>query len=259
MRCRVIEFDTIDSTNSEAMRRAARGERGPVWIRADPQQLGRGRSGRQWSSPPGNLAATLLFDPGCPPDKLHQLSLIAGVAVCDALGVYLDARKATPGIRLKWPNDVMIDDAKVCGILVESSVFGDRSVAVIGIGCNLGYSPQIEDRSVTCLADHVARSPSPSAFLEHLSLALERWLAIWDAGRSFADVRDAWLGRAYPIGARISVRTGSERVEGGFAGLGEDGALLLEESTGNLRTFHFGDVAVGGGAAKPDTRGQTKN
>ena len=259
MRYRVVEFDTIDSTNSEALRRAASGERGPLWLRADQQTVGRGRSGRPWSSPTGNLAATLLFEPTCPPDKLHQLSLLTGVAVCDALGAALGNQPDKPKARLKWPNDILIDDVKVCGILVESSIFADRTVAVIGIGCNLAYLPDVEDRSVTCLADHVTPAPQPSEFLEAVSEELHRWLSAWNCGQDFAAVREAWLARTYPLGARISVRTGTDFIEGIFAGLGEDGALLLEESTGNLRAFHYGDVAVGGDAAKPDKRGQTKS
>ena len=231
------------------------GERGPLWIRANSQTLGRGRSGRQWSSPTGNLSSTLLFCPDCTPDRLHQLSLVTGVALVDALAEFLDPEEQGAGLSLKWPNDVMIDGVKVAGILVESSTIANQAIAAVGVGCNLASAPEVDDRAVTCLADHMALPPSPTSFADRLYERFEHWLLVWSDGQGFKAVRQAWLHRAHPIGARIQVRTGTTFAEGTFAGLGEDGALLLKGSAGNVRTFHFGDVAVGGGAAKPDTRG----
>ncbi|MCB1512977.1 MAG: biotin--[acetyl-CoA-carboxylase] ligase, partial [Hyphomicrobiaceae bacterium] len=105
------------------MRRIATGGRGPLWLRAERQAAGRGRSGRSWSSPAGNLSATLLFEPGCAIEQAHQLSLVTGVAIFDAVvATFAEAGIAAPsGLRVKWPNDLMIGDAKLSGVLIESS------------------------------------------------------------------------------------------------------------------------------------------
>lgn len=251
MPTRVIEFDAIDSTNAEAQRRAVQGERGPLWLRADQQIVGRGRSGRAWSSPSGNLSASFLFAPACQPDKLHQLSLLAGVAAHDTIVAALSATSATAPVVLKWPNDVMIDGAKVGGILVESSTIAGDTVAVIGCGVNIAVAPDVSDRAVTALAAHGMRE-TPAQFLARLDVNMLDWLHRWSAGAGFAAVRTAWLQRSYPLGEHISVNANAGLVQGSFAGLDEDGALLVQDSTRSVRRFHFGDVIVGGdGATHP--------
>lgn len=230
----------VDSTNAEAMRRAHAGERGPLWVQADVQTAGRGRSGRSWFSDAGNLHASLLVTLALPQPMAYQLALVAGVAVFDALGAAMNP--APPGLRLKWPNDILIDDAKTGGILIESSAAGGTLAAVIGIGLNIAASPQGLDRPTTCLADHGARV-EPAALLGAVADSMTRWLATWNDGRGFAAVREAWLNRALPIGERLSINTGSDHVLGTFAGLDPEGALLLE-SGGSVRRFTFGDVTL---------------
>ncbi len=116
--CRHVHLEEVDGTNAEAMRRVLAGERGPLWISADRQLSGRGRSGRIWTSAPGNLFASVVATLDCQPAAAGQLSLVAGVAVIDAI------RRAgdVPGLRLKWPNDILVGMAKAGGILVESTV-----------------------------------------------------------------------------------------------------------------------------------------
>jgi BirA family biotin operon repressor/biotin-[acetyl-CoA-carboxylase] ligase len=247
----VVAFAEIDSTSSEAMRRAGAGERGPLWIRADRQLAGRGRAGRAWASEPGNLYASLLLAPTCPPSATPQLSLVAGVAVLDAVrSAELALGSAeVPGLRLKWPNDVLIGTAKLAGILVESTTIGDRLAAVIGIGINLLSSPAAAARPATDLSAHGIRL-SPDAMLNYLSVALAAAYMTWDEGRNFAAIRSAWLMRAGPSGERMSVNTGAGQVEGEFAGLDDGGALLLREADGTMARFTFGDVALAGGQGR---------
>lgn len=237
---RVDRLAAVDSTNAEAMRRAQAGERGPLWIMADVQSAGRGRSGRNWTSVPGNLHASLLVTLAAPQPKAYQLALVAGVAVFDALGAAM--RAVPPGLRLKWPNDILVDGAKAGGILIESSASSARLAAVIGIGLNVASSPALPDRPATHLAAH-GECPEPSALLEAVADAMGAWLATWDEGRGFAAVREAWLNRAHPIGERMSINTGSERASGAFLGLDPEGALLLEVE-GRVRRFTFGDVSL---------------
>jgi len=237
---RVERLAAVDSTNAEALRRAQSGERGPLWILADVQTAGRGRSGRDWSSDRGNLHASLLVTLALPQPLAYQLALVAGVAVFDALSAA--TYPAPAGLRLKWPNDILIEDAKAGGILIESSSIGGRLAAVIGIGLNIVVSPSLPDRPATHLAAHGA-SPEPGVLLAAIATSLETWLQAWDEGRGFATVRQAWLNRALPIGERLSINTGAERVLGTFSGLDPEGALLLDVD-GDVRRFTFGDVAL---------------
>ena len=254
VRYRVIELAEADSTNAEALRRAAAGDVGPLWIRADRQTHGRGRSGRSWQSVEGDLAATLLIAPDCQPLQLYQLALVTGIAAHDAVGRQLGEATAGVGLRLKWPNDILAGEAKLGGILVESSTFAGRTLAAIGTGINIVAAPEVPGRKVTSLAQCGAR-PSPKVLLSALSEQMETWLQIWQGGAGFPSIRRAWLDRAGPIGEPMTVKTGMAAVAGTFAGIDETGALLLQGSDGapdcdagavpdQIQRFTFGDVTL---------------
>ena len=236
-------YDEIDSTNAEAMRRAAAGERGPLWITARRQTSGRGRSGRVWSSAVEGLAATLLFAPACDPSALAQIALVAGVAAQRAVAATLPPVSADL-VRLKWPNDVLIGRAKVSGILVESTTLAQTAVVAIGTGINIRLPPNVAGRDTTSLGDH----GSTTTFDElsaGLALALRDSIEVWHAGRCFAAIRRAWLERAGKVGEPLSVNVGGDRIEGTFAGLDDDGSLILNAGSQGIRKFSFGDVALG--------------
>jgi len=238
---RSVILDEIDSTNRDAFQRAEAGEVGPLWIMARRQTAGRGRSGRQWASEPGNLYASLLVKLACSPAVVPQLSLLAGVAVVDAIGQA--AGGVASGLRLKWPNDVLIGQAKCAGILAESISGHDAVTAVVGTGLNLAWHPTDLGRAATNLAEHGARV-SPDAMLGFLAAAVQHWLAVWECGKGFAQVRAAWLERAGPVGEGCSVNTGEERIEGIFVGLDSGGALLMQDREGRQRNIAFGDVML---------------
>lgn len=243
---RIVDLDEIDSTNLEALRRASAGERGPVWISARRQLAGRGRSGRTWVSGDGNLAATLLFAPGCPIALLHQLSLLTGVAVFDAVTALVPGHAAAGDLRLKWPNDILLGGAKAGGILIESTTVGSAVVAAIGIGVNIWEAPAIEGREAAAIGGP-GKELQPRDLLACLDHHLRRWLDVWDKGARFDLVRQEWLGRCGPIGQRIEVNTGAERTSGAFAGIDETGALLVDSvppTSGTPRRFTFGDVSL---------------
>jgi BirA family biotin operon repressor/biotin-[acetyl-CoA-carboxylase] ligase len=237
-----IEFDEIDSTNSEAMRRATVGERGPLWITARLQTRGRGRSGRAWASAGASLAATLMFSPRCPVPALAGLSLVSGVAAYDAIaGALPEAKRHL--VRLKWPNDVLIGRAKLVGILVESSIIGEDVVAVIGTGINIGAVPDVGGRETTALVEH-GSSADFASMSAALAEALARWIEVWSDGRGFSAIRQVWLERSGPVGEPMTVNAGGELVAGRYAGLDDDGGLLLDVGQGAPRKFSFGDVAL---------------
>ena len=241
---RSVILEEAGSTNTEAFGRAAAGEAGPLWIMARRQTRGRGRSGRQWTSERGNLYASLLQRLACPQAVVHQLSLLAGVAVVEAIAAA--AGREIPGLRLKWPNDVLIGEAKCAGILPESQsgAGGSEVIVVVGIGINLVSHPEGLGRATTDLSA-LGLSVSPEAMLAALARAMERWLGIWDSGRGFAEVRSAWLARGGAVGEALTVDTGRERVAGTFVGLDEQGALVLRDGEGKERKLTFGDVTLG--------------
>jgi len=252
---RLLALDEIGSTNAEGMRLAALGETGPLWIWAGTQTLGRGRSGRTWVSVPGNLYASLLIRLECPPGAVHQLSLLAGVAVHDAIhAAAARAGVALSGLRLKWPNDVLIGEAKLAGILPESTTAPGRSgavIAVVGMGLNLAGHPEGMGRPVTHLAAH-GLAITPADMLGFVAASADDWLRRWDNGAGFAPVREAWLQRAGPPGERVVINTGRETVEGCFLGIDAQGALVLRDQGGAERRFTYGDVSLGVAAGVSD-------
>lgn len=252
-RHRIIALDTVDSTNSQALRRAGAGERGPLWITARTQTAGRGRSGRSWSTAGGSLAASLLIAPRCAPGDLNQLALLAGVAAHDAICGALPAG-AREDVRLKWPNDVLIGGAKTAGILIESTTLGGELVAVIGIGINIAEAPAVSGRAVTYLATHGAAGLAPEALLERLADSHAGWLETWAGGRGFAAIRKAFLERSLPLGTPIAVNVsaGGSPVAGRFDGLDASGGLRVVGADGALRTFTYGDVTLGPATTGPE-------
>jgi BirA family transcriptional regulator, biotin operon repressor / biotin---[acetyl-CoA-carboxylase] ligase len=248
---RHLHLDTVDSTNAEGLRLAGAGERGPLWITATRQTAGRGRSGRSWSAPEGNLAASFVIAPVCRLDDLHQLALLAGVAVYDA--IVQAAEHDIPGLRLKWPNDILIGRGKAGGILVETTVLGQCAVAVIGVGLNIVAAPTLEGRVVARLVDH-AKGLTSAVLLNALDRAMARWLDAWDSGAGFASVRSAWLTRAGELGESLAVNAGLERIEGEFHGIDASGALLLRDADGMMRRLTYGDVSLTGLTSNPHER-----
>jgi len=252
----VIAFEEIDSTNKEAQRRLSSGAVDGTWITAARQTAGRGRSGRSWQSLDGNLFASLVLPLDCEPNVLHHLSLVSGVALRNAVSSCCEGQVTQIDVRLKWPNDVLINEAKVAGILVESSIIGTRVVAIIGIGVNLQTAPELSDRKTARLAAF-GISHTPAEFLEALDKAFFDAISRWDNGTGFDLIRHAWLNHSFSVGQPISINATDGRVHGAFAGLDEDGALLIRASDGKISVFHFGDVAIGGEAAT-DANGDTK-
>jgi len=239
--CAHVHVAAVDGTNAEAMRRVLAGERGPAWITADRQTAGRGRSGRSWASEPGNLFASYVTVVGCPPAQAGQLSLVAGVAAYDAIV----RAGGVPGLRLKWPNDILIGTAKAGGILIESTVRPGLAgtVAVIGVGLNLVSAPEGLGRAATFLAQHGLKL-SPHGALCFLAQTMKDWMKTWDDGAGFVEVRAAWLDRAGAIGEPLTVNAADGPVPGRFAGLDDSGALLLDSADGRQLSFAFGDVTL---------------
>lgn len=233
-------FDEIDSTILEARRRAERGEISPVWLIAKRQTAGRGRRGRAWTSHDGNLMATLLFATDHPPHNIALLGFATGVALAETMDAVIGAGLA----QLKWPNDVFVTDAKVCGIMLDSgSLASGHTWVALAFGVNLADAPENIDQKTICLRELLppdAPAPEPLAFLAAFRPKLESWATRITAD-GFEPLRRAWLQRAYGLGRQARVVQGEQTLEGRIAGLSARGELEFDTDTGR-RLIAAGDV-----------------
>ncbi len=234
-------FDAVESTNDEAIRRAEQGaaEGTVVWGR---QQLaGRGRRGRNWQSPVGNMYASVVMRPDCPPDQAAQLGFVTAIAVGETAAALLP-----PGHRItyKWPNDVQVDGGKMAGILLESSPGADGKVdyVVIGTGINVAWQPPAGETAyaVASLAG-LGVAAAVEQVLELYCRHLAQGIAVWRRD-GFAAIRTAWLARAGNLGQVIEVKAGQESCRGRFAQLDDSGALILELEGGSIRRITAGEI-----------------
>ncbi len=234
----LVALDRIDSTNEEAHRRARSGapEGTLVWSRE--QTSGRGRRGRAWSSPPGNLYASLLLRPAVPPAQAAQLGFVAAIAMAETLCACLPAERE---VRCKWPNDLLIDGAKVAGILPEAEAAGRRIEAlVLGMGINLASHPADTPYRATSLRAAGSKI-AIETLLESLACQVHLWYRRWqEAG--FAPIRARWLDFAAGLGQEVEVRLEAGTLKGRFAALDATGALDLELAGGDHRLVSAGDV-----------------
>jgi BirA family biotin operon repressor/biotin-[acetyl-CoA-carboxylase] ligase len=236
---RLVAHDEIDSTNAQALRLARQGERGPLWIVAARQSAGRGRRGRAWISPAGNLYASLLLNDPAPSDCWPQMSFVAALAAHDA--VVALASGLAPSLALKWPNDLLLGGAKVAGILIEGEG-APLPVAVIGIGINCASHPTGLDYPATDLAARGARL-APVDLMRVLSGTMIERLGQWARGAGFAATRAEWLARAAWLGEAVHVRTAGREIVGRFVGIDEGGGLVIEGAAGR-ESVRAGDVVA---------------
>ncbi len=236
---RINAFESLGSTNDEALARAHAGDRGKLWIVAGKQTGGRGRQGRAWSSPPGNLYASLLLVDAVPPALAPQLGFVAGAALADA--IRQNTEPLNP-VSIKWPNDVVHDGAKLAGILVEGARCRDgRFACVMGFGVNRTSHPSGLPYRATDLFAISERKPTIDAIMTTLSANMDQALIDWDRGRGFARVRERWLALALPSGTPMSVATKTVRADGLFQTIDDRGRLILRTPEGD-RTIEAGDV-----------------
>ncbi|QDZ02857.1 biotin--[acetyl-CoA-carboxylase] ligase [Nitratireductor mangrovi] len=254
---RVESFDTIGSTNAAALERARAGGAGRTWFVSKRQESGRGRRGRAWVAADGNLAATLLLVDCCPLPVAATLGFVAGLAMGEALeatapGARIaigtdgaDNRAARMRFQLKWPNDVLAGGAKLAGILLESTLLGDKSFAVaIGIGVNVVDHPRDVPFPATSLNALGSECDAETLFLA-LSDAWVETERLWDGGRGLAAIRNRWIDRAAGLGGEVAVRIDGEIVRGTFATIDADCHFVLRDRHGRQLKIAAGDVHFG--------------
>lgn len=235
----MILLDSVGSTNDEAGRRAAEGAADGAVVWAKSQSGGRGRRGRSWYSPEGNLYCSVVLRPRLPLARAAELSLVAAVAVGDTVAGLVPAGRT---VEHKWPNDVLVGGAKIAGILLEASgSAGSVDWVVLGCGINVARPPAEEGLVATCLIGERSVPVSVGPVLMALLENLRHWRARWETA-GVGPIREAWLARARGLGEEIVVRLPREELHGCFEGLDDAGALRLRLADGALRTISAGDV-----------------
>ncbi|MAF47303.1 MAG: biotin--[acetyl-CoA-carboxylase] ligase [Rhodospirillales bacterium] len=234
--------DSLSSTNDEAKRIAAAdpGSEGTVvWART--QNAGRGRQNRQWVSEAGNLYCSLILRPDCPARDAAGIGFVAPLAALEALTGLSEGLDPS----LKWPNDILVGGEKIGGILLESSIRGERvEWLVVGLGLNLASHPDGTEFPATSLKSASGAEVEPEAALAAFCACFEAWYRRW-RNEGFAPVRAAWLEKSHAPGDQLRVRRPDGERTGNFHGLDEDGALLLERD-GNIERIDAGDVFFAG-------------
>lgn len=253
---RLAAYDSVGSTNALALERARDGEPGKTWFVTKKQEAGRGRRGRVWTTPEGNLAATLLLVPDFDLKSAATLGFVAGLSLADALdavipnariGVGVDGGTPLSGGRfeLKWPNDVLASGAKLSGILLESAMLGENKFALaIGIGVNVVGSPTDVPYPATSLADLGSKCDAETLFLA-LSDAWVDNVRAWDEGRGLRTIRQRWLERAAGLGSDVAVQVDGRVVRGIFETIDDECRFVIRTADGDTVVITAGDVHFG--------------
>ncbi|AUG53055.1 biotin--[acetyl-CoA-carboxylase] ligase [Thalassospira marina] len=236
----VLHFhEVIDSTNEEAKRLGDKGAPGGALILAARQLAGRGRRGREWKSPTGNLFLSLLLRPNCPLQESARLTFLAALAMAEAVDIVSNG-EITP--ECKWPNDLMVGGRKLCGILLESaSSHGrDTDYLVIGTGVNIAFHPDDVERpstSFAALGVMIRIEDLVSAYISRFDDLYSAWQQ-----DGFNAIRQAWLDRAYGFGQPIVARLSERTLTGTFVGLDQGGSLILKDDRGVDHVIGAGEV-----------------
>jgi BirA family biotin operon repressor/biotin-[acetyl-CoA-carboxylase] ligase len=236
----LLHLSSLDSTNEQARRMAADGVRAPHWILADQQTAGRGRRGRAWSSPTGNLMTTLYLPVSMAADEAGQLAFVAGLALHKTvLGLVEDRGE----VRLKWPNDVLINGAKVSGILLESALAKSNQLdwLAIGLGLNLQHYPEDTPYPASSVKAIAGSAPDNVQALHILAAAFEHFYLQWKSA-GFATILTAWRQVAQNIGQPITARLETEEINGIFEDIDATGALILRGDDNQRRVISAADI-----------------
>jgi len=244
---RLLSLEATNSTNDDSLQAARAGDRGKLWITAREQVAGRGRHGRQWSSPPGNLYASLLLIDPCDLRSAPQLGFVAGLALHEAVEAISGI--GAPRLSLKWPNDLLLDGAKVSGLLLEGHRLQPNGplAIVIGFGVNVAFAPSGTPYPATALQS-VRSDLTRDEVFTVLSSAFARTFSAWrtssrggNVSDPFGAIRQLWMERAAGLGQQVTLRLPSGEITGVFEGLDPSGRLRLK-STAGMELIDAGDL-----------------
>ncbi len=243
---RLLSLEATDSTNDDALQAAREGDPGQLWIVAAEQLAGRGRHGRQWASPKGNLYASLLLIDPCDMAAAPQLGFVAGLALHEAIEAVTGI--GAPRLSLKWPNDLLLDGAKVSGLLLEGHRLAPEGSLAIVIGCgvNVAFAPVGTPYPAIAL-QAIKPGLTREDLFGALSSAFARTFTAWrttarmNAGDPFGAIRRLWLERAAGLGQEVTLRLPAGEKKGVFEGLDRFGRLQLKSRDG-MELIDAGDL-----------------
>ena len=237
----VLKYGELKSTNEQAKLLVEAGIKDKIVIRADMQTNGKGRNGRHWQSPRGNLACSIISCPNVQPSRLSELSFVAAVALRRCIA------KAVPNgsVKIKWPNDLLVSDSKISGILLEIArgVDSPKTSVIVGVGVNVASAPMNLERPVTFLRAYNNNITCDELFSELIENFIEiekQWICL-----GLGPILTEWLDYAVGLGQKITVRKGDSELEGVFESLDKHGALMLRGADGKIDKISAGDIFLG--------------
>ena len=235
----------LGSTNTQAKALLQEGERPPFWVMAEQQTAGRGRKGRHWVSEPGNLFITVVKRFEEEANTLTSMSLVTALAVKEAIE---SATSPELKVTLKWPNDILLNDAKISGILIEShkaclpqATTSPATDLIIGVGVNLISHPNLVGKKAGNLKE-AGFEVTPTILRDAIEISLNKWLSIWNKGEGQAAIIQAWQQQAMPLGTPLSIKAGATIHKGKFGGLDAQGCLKLILENNKIETITAGEV-----------------
>ncbi len=240
----LLFFDEIDGTNAEAMRLARAGVTGNYIICAKKQTDGRGRNGKYWHSEEGNFFATLLLADleGVDPDRFPELSFVTALALHSTVSRL--AKTYSEGhhdVKLKWPNDVMVNGKKISGILLETSNFKGRNYLAIGVGINNISSPGSLEKPASCFLEEGIKIKDSGEILSLLVNYFQKYFTIW-LSRGMINIRRNWLANAYKLKEVVTVDDGVRRISGEFTDVDLNGNIRIKLAGGQIFSMSAGQV-----------------
>ena len=232
-------FNSVNSTNDTAMRLALEGHKPWTVVFADEQTKGRGRLGREWVSAKGNIFYSIILDPDLKINCVPQLNFVAALATYDTLEPYLP-KKVDFGF--KWPNDLLLNKKKFCGVLIESNFIGETlNQLILGMGINFASFPKNTIFPATSLQDIGCRGLTRAIFLEKFLQNLRKYFVNWRS-RGFNRIKKAWLKRAYKLNQKVTLNTDGKKNIGKFVDIDNSGQIILVLSNGKKKLFNVGDI-----------------
>jgi len=233
-------FKEVDSTNDVAKYLAENGAEEGTVVVAEIQNRGKGRRGKTWISPPGGVWMSIILRPDIPPSRAPQLTLVTGVAVAETLKKELNL-----DVGIKWPNDILIGNKKVCGILTEVNASINKvNYVIVGIGIDMNvdvplFPPDLQ-KGATSLKNELDTEINGAILVQKFLLNLEKLYDQFTSDK-FPDILNEWRFLSKTIGSKVEVRTRGKTIRGDAVGINKDGILILELDDGSLRKIISGE------------------
>ncbi|MGI4776458.1 MAG: biotin--[acetyl-CoA-carboxylase] ligase [Janthinobacterium lividum] len=243
---KLLIFDSIDSTNSEAIRLAKTKPIGDFVIWAKSQTSGRGRAGKDWQSNIGNLYVSILINNYIPFTVQPQLAFVTALAVYDVVSNLIMENESgvSKNVKIKWPNDILVNNKKISGILLESLALNNKnSFMVVGIGININSHPTLTQPS-TDLSAESAKQQDLEQVLSLLMISFDKYFCLWKKD-GFLKIREEWLGKAARLGELITIKNNNDEFRGIFENIDINGNIELKDDKGQLSTHLAGEILFG--------------